>query len=309
MAASCLACVLAHNGASWIILAVGIVAPFYILFKLLGFSGFTQLVRYAKGQSFLYRLHPLSKLVALFALSLALPELDWWVSALFDVLVLIAYLTLAGGRRKFRYALYLAAAIASSYILALSPRFDHKVSSSGGILSDIIWVWPQYFRMLGYARTYTVGSFLFAVHSSLVAMTLPLAVLLLLQTNTPSEVFRAFSKLGVPSALTFSLIVAVRTVPAVVSAAESVVKIQLMRGLGSRFPSFIRPAFYLEAAIMSVIPVMVFLARDAKNIAVSADTRAFRAFPKRTYLTRSNFGYTDALLLVACVALLAVAYI
>ena len=49
----------------------------------------------------------------------------------------------------------------------------------------------------------------------------------------------------------------------------------------------------LKGAIYAIVPVIVFLVRGAKDTAISADTRAFRAYPKRTNMHPVTIGSVD----------------
>ncbi|EQD27918.1 cobalt transport protein, partial [mine drainage metagenome] len=108
--------------------------------------------------------------------------------------------------------------------------------------------------------------------------------LVLVMTSTPSQVLRALNKIGLPISITFSLVVAMRTIPRIFEYIDTSVKIQFMRGLGSNAPRVLRVFYMLKGAIYAIVPVIVLLVRGAKDTAISADTRAFRAYPRRTYM-------------------------
>ncbi|MCL4357066.1 MAG: energy-coupling factor transporter transmembrane protein EcfT, partial [Candidatus Thermoplasmatota archaeon] len=52
------------------------------------------------------------------------------------------------------------------------------------------------------------------------------------------------------------------------------------------------------------VPVIVFLVRGAKDTAISADTRAFRAYSKRTYMHPMTIGKVDKMALSAVILII-----
>ena len=120
-----------------------------------------------------------------------------------------------------------------------------------------------------------------------------LSALLLIITTTGSDIFRMFTKMKVPLAVTFSVLVGIRVVPRIFELLDTSIKMQYLRGLGYGKPKIISPFLMIYAAFSAIIPTMVYLFRGAKNLAISADTRGFRAFPSRTSLVELGFTRED----------------
>ncbi len=294
---------LADSLLSWLFVLVGFTGPLVIVFGLIGLTGFVEITRFESGTSFYYRLNPVTKIVLGLVVTTISALSIWWIGALLTVLLALSFLTLNNGRRKFVFALLLTTSTVVATIQGFAP-YTAALTLEEAMKVKVfhtLWVWPGYFSYMGFQHTLTLESVIYSLQISMRFTSVTLASLILVLTTTPSGIIRALSKLGVPAAVTFSLVVAMRSVPRIFEAIDASIKAQLVRGLGSRAHPSIRPIYYLEALISSIVPVLVFLLRGAKNTAISADTRAFRAYPKRTYAKPLTYSKADrvTLLLVA----------
>ena len=184
-------------------------------------------------------------------------------------------------------------------------------SSFGNFTPHVIWVWPTYFAIMGYLPSLSTQAVLYSLQISFRIAPVLLSSLLLVMTSTPSTILRSLQKIGLPIPIVFSLIVAMRTIPRIFDAISLSINLQFMRGLGSTSHALVKPIYYIEAGLASFIPVIVYMLRGAKNTAISADTRAFRAFKTRTYLLPSTFGSDDVIMgmivaLIICSAVVAI---
>jgi len=136
-----------------------------------------------------------------------------------------------------------------------------------------------------------------------------LTALILINTSTPSAILRSLSKLKIPVVLLFALVVGMRTVPRIFDTLDTAVKVQYMRGYGSHENKVTHVFYLLGGVFTSIVPAMTFLFRGAKNTAISADTRAFRAYKTRTFLKPFTLGRADYVLLGITVALIVLAVV
>jgi energy-coupling factor transport system permease protein len=297
--------------ASWIFLIFGVTLPFILVLKVIGITGFQQITRFEKHSSFYYRLNPVTKIVFTFLVTFVAATTVWWIGGIITVGLLGIYLTLLDGRRKFALGLFLISATIVGTVQGLAPYTPNEIvaQAMGKFTPIVIWTWPSYFAIVGFVHVLTLQALTYSLQVSTRITPVLLSSLLLVMTSTPSEILRSLRKAGLPIAFIFSLIVAMRTIPRVFDAIDLSIKSQFMRGLGSNARSFIRPFYYLEAGFASIIPILVFMLRGAKNTAISADTRAFRAYNTRTYLFPSRFSRDDLVMVVVIVAMLASAVV
>ncbi len=302
-----------QNVVSWLLVLFGIGAPLFILFKAIGLSGFGEITKFESHDTFYYKLNPLTLLAFAAVVSIVAATTIWWIGFLLTMAIALSYLTLYNGRRKLALALYLTLITVIGRTWSIAPYTPPVILQEDGFRTfTTIWTWPTYFEFMGYEPHLTLQALIYGVQTSMRFTAVLLAGLLLILTSTPSKILRAFGKLRIPTALIFAIIVAMRTLPRVFRAMDVTMKVHLMRGLGSRYPNRLQYIAYLSAGLNSMFPVMVFLMRGAKNIALAADTRAFRAFPTRTYYNDVIFTKHDlymAIIIVGLVALMIVANI
>ncbi len=301
------------NVISWLLFFFGAAFPILIMLKAIGLTGFMKVTRFENYHTFYYRMNPAVKIILGIVVMAVAALTIWWIGALMTVAILLTYLTLKDGKRKFVTGFFLTMMTIIGTTWAFAPYTPYIILNEAFHSSALtsLWVWPSYFTVMGYQPALTVQGLIYGFQISMRFTAVSLMSLILVMTSTPSQVLRALNKVGVPISITFSLVVAMRTVPRIFEYIDTSVKIQFMRGLGSRAPRFLRPFYMLVGAINGVVPVIVFLVRGAKDTAISADTRAFRAYQKRTYMRPVTIGRADrmafsVIVLVVLVTVIAV---
>jgi energy-coupling factor transport system permease protein len=278
----------------YLLFFLGAVVPIYILFGLVGLSGLRTITRFELHDSFYYRLNPATKLAALFMVALSSSYAGIYLGFLATVVILASYATLAGGREKLKLGtLFTIAVVWGTVWGSVSDRLSFIIQmESQGIAIDTSFFFGDLTRLI----------------ASVVAVSCVfLLALILVMTSTPSSVMRALRKIGMPNAITFSLIVGMRTVPVLLEAINSIAKVQLMRGFGTRGSRSLGPLYTLAAILYALIPALIYLLRGARNTAISTGTRAFGAYKNRTYVTRPPFGPSDVMVLALAATFLVVA--
>lgn len=283
------------NVLSWLFVLFGYTAPFIVIFGLIGLTGFMEITRFEKGTSFYYRMNPVTKIVLGLVVTTISALAIWWIGAIVTVVLAATYLTLVNGRRKLVLGILLIVITVIGTVQSFAPYTPFSILTIAMNTTHFttIWTWPSYFAIMGFQKVLTTQAVIYSLQISMRFTAVLLAALILVLTSTPSEILRALNKIGIPISITFALIVAMRTVPRIFDALDLSVKAQLMRGLGVNSNRIVRGINYARALFASIVPVMIFLLRGAKNTAISADTRAFRAFNKRTYMYPITFTRLD----------------
>jgi len=302
----------------------GIVTPLYLIFGYIGITGFRDISRYEESHSFYFRVSPLTKIIFTVTLTFVVATTGWYIDFAIAFIILATYLTLPRGLRK----LLLGSALAFSSVVGLAwyyalntPytllifAFTHQCITvppptlSAAWLSYFtpLWSWPSYYQYLGYQPVLTLQGLVYGLQVSTRAGAVFLAALILVMTSTPSAILRSLSKLKLPVVLLFALVVGMRTVPRIFDTLDTAVKVQFMRGYGSHENKATHVFYLLGGVITGIVPAMTFLFRGAKNTAISADTRAFRAYKTRTYLKPFTFGRADYVFLAITVSLIVLA--
>lgn len=289
-----LAASLLINLAEWVLFFGGAAVPVYIVFGIIGLSGLREITRYEGNDSLYYRLNPVTKIAALFMIALATSFAGLYLGLLATGVILASYATLRRGKDKLRIgALFTVAVVWGTVWGSVSGNLSFLISA-GLALNHPGFFYNQLTRI--FAEDIAVsGVFLMA--------------LVLVMTSTPSSVMRALKRIGLPNPITFSVVVGMRTVPVLLEAINTTIKVQLMRGFGTRWGRWLAPLYVLAAAFWALIPALIYLLRGARNTAISTGTRAFGAYKTRTYITKPPFGFSDVMVLFLATGFLASAVI
>jgi len=149
----------------------------------------------------------------------------------------------------------------------------------------------------------TREGFLFGFGTALKLSTFLATGLLFLSTTRIEEFSYAFTLLGLPYRIGFTITLAFRLVPLFLDAAFTVIQAQRCRGLDiSRGPLFQR----LRQYVLVMIPVFMGALRRADQMAVALEVRGFNSGRARTSYQRIAWrsGDTLAMLLMLGVALI-----
>ncbi|HKT22199.1 MAG TPA: energy-coupling factor transporter transmembrane component T [Nitrososphaerales archaeon] len=281
--------------AEWSLFFAGAAVPVYIVFGLIGLAGLREITRYESHDSLYYRLNPATKLAALFMVAVSSSFAGLYLGLLATVVILVSYSTLLHGSEKFRLGtLFTIAVVWGTVWGSVSDRVFFIVNAeSSGVAVNTAFLYGDLARVIA-SEVAVSGVFLLA--------------LVLVMTSTPSSVMRALRRIGIPNPITFSVVVGMRTVPLLLEAINGIVKVQLMRGFGSRGSRPLGPLYVVAAAVFALIPALIYLLRGARNTAISTGTRAFGAYKSRTYLTKPPFGAADVVVLSLAAAFLVTAF-
>ena len=275
----------------YLVFLLGAVVPVYIVFGVIGVSGLRKLTRYEVHDSFYYRLNPGTKVATLFMVALTTSFAGIYLGLLATGVILASYATLYHGKQKLELGtLFTIAVVWGTVWGSVSDRLSFVLGQefNGGTV-DSSFFFRELTRVVA-SDVAVSGVFLLAF--------------ILVMTSTPSDVMRVLRRIGMPNPLTFSVVVGMRTVPILLEAIDSTIKVQLMRGFGSRGSRSLGPLYVFAASILALIPALIFLLRGARNMAISTGTRAFGAYKNRTYVKRSPFGPADVVVLAVAAVFL-----
>lgn len=312
---------------SWFLFLFGLVAPLYLIFGYIGLTGFRDISRYEAHSSFYYRLNPLTKIIFTITLTFVVAVTAWSIDLLLALIILSTYLTLKRGLRKLVLgsALVFASVIGIAWyyatqtpygllmyvfyhICVATPAATPQPPSAAWLaLFTPIWTWASYFTILGYQPVLTVQGLVYGLQVSTRAGAVLISALILIMTSTPSAILRTLGRLKLPIVLIFALVVGMRTVPRIFDTLDTALKVQFMRGYGVNSNKVSRVLYLFGGVLTSIVPAMTFLFRGARNTAISADTRAFRAYKDRTFLNPFDFSRADYVFAVVIAALVVIA--
>ncbi|MDG6954138.1 MAG: energy-coupling factor transporter transmembrane protein EcfT [Nitrososphaerota archaeon] len=314
------------NAGSWVLFLFGLAFPIYLIFGYMGLTGFKDLTRYEEAKTFYYRLNPLTKIAFTIVLTFVVAVTAWSADLALGLIILVSYLSLRRGFRK----LLLGSALAFASVVGLAWTFSTATPYTLIIYAFTrqcltvapptmspawlhyftpLWTWASYFQYWGFQPVFTLQGLLYGLQVSTRTGAVLLAALILVMTSTPSAILRSLGKLKLPIVLIFALVVGLRTVPRIFDSLDTAVKVQFMRGYGSRANKATRVFYLFGGVLSSIVPAMTFLFRGAQNTAISADTRAFRAYKDRTFLTPFTFSREDYILFAVVAALVVFAVV
>ncbi|MDG6983814.1 MAG: energy-coupling factor transporter transmembrane protein EcfT [Nitrososphaerota archaeon] len=279
----------------WALFLVGAAVPVYIVFGLIGLAGLREITRYESYDSVYYRLNPATKLAALFMVAVSSSFAGLYLGLLATGVILASYATLFHGAEKLKLGfLFTVAVVWGTVWGSVSDRISFAINAgSSGLPVNDSFLYRDLTRVVA-SEVAVSGVFLLA--------------LILVMTSTPSSVMRALRRVGIPNPITFSVVVGMRTVPLLLEAINGIVKVQLMRGFGTRGSRSLGPLYVVAAAVFALVPALIYLLRGARNTAISTGTRAFGAYKSRTYMKKPRFGPADATVLALTAAFLVTAF-
>ena len=244
-------------------------------------------VTFRAGDSFLHRLHPLSKgawLLCGTALVFAIRS-PWLVAAVVGLLLVgfpVAGVRLRSvrGTRLFVTTALLLGLLQAVFVDqgAVLLEIGPLTVTAGGVEAGI----------------YVAGRFLSVV----------LLSYLFVLTTEPNDLAYTLMRAGLPYRYGFALITALRLVPAFEQEGQTVYNAQLARGVQYDVRS---PRRFLSLARQFVLPLLVSALGRVDAMAVSMEGRCFGKYPSRTFLREVRATWRDAVAVgMLCLVIVAV---
>lgn len=241
---------------------------------------------YLDTPSALHRVHPVCKLGAAAAFFVAVFSLEHPLAiAPYTVVLLLAALAAHAGPnlRRLR-ALFIVIPLGT------------------------IVVWTIFYRGPGAAATYrpSVAGFVFGLGMGLKLSCFLLLNVVLLSTTRVEELTSAFTRLGLPYRVGFTLTLAFRLVPLFVDSAATVLQAQRLRSLGDEPRGIVAR---LRQTVPVIIPVFMGALRRADQMAIALDMRGFSLPGPRRALLERPVGVRDLAVVVVALAAPVTAYL
>lgn len=240
---------------------------------------------YTPGDSFLYRLDPRTKLLAVgvvFLFSILFTDARFLAPIFFAVLTVIVV-----GRVPLRRVALLLRSLTLLVVIAM-------------VMWPLIYQdGPVLFRLLG--RDVTQGGVFYGLGMSFRILDMVIAPIALFLTTPQTDFVAGLRGLGLPYKGSFALATAFRFLPTVVGVGQSIIEAQRARGLDpSRGNALTRLRNYGRV----LGPLMITSIRLAQQMVLAVEAKAFSISTKRTFLRHLQFRRADvvALSLVALVA-------
>lgn len=121
--------------------------------------------------------------------------------------------------------------------------------------------------------------------------------LLMCWTTDSRNMLNGLVGLRVPYSVAFMVVTAVRFLPIIITEVLTVVTVQRLRGFNpKKFGSGI-----IKTALNILTPTLSNCVRRTGTLAVSIQSRAFRANPDRTYLKKLKFSELDKAMVTVCI--------
>ncbi|WP_291999547.1 energy-coupling factor transporter transmembrane protein EcfT [Caldivirga sp.] len=314
---------------SLLYLLYGPVIVIYLIFKLIGFQGYMSLFRYVEGGSILYRLDPRVKILLSIVVTVVAAVTIWWVSAIIFMGVMVLYKLLTNVKDKLKVAvpLVLSAFIGTAWTESIFAPYNYLFALFHHV--TFIYVFPQVFSGLGLTEGNQSATVIYLGHiNNPVGITWEGVIyglqisfrsvaalasgLLLIFSASPADILRSLEKSGLPIELGFTLLLAVSSVPKVLENSMTVINAVKARGVDirprSRNPieALIELGYSLRIVVMILVTIIILTLKDARQIAIAADIRGFRALRRRTYYKDIRMSRVDYVALAIILLILAI---
>jgi energy-coupling factor transport system permease protein len=244
---------------------------------------------YLERPSPLHALHPLTKLFAAAAFFVAVFSLEHpaAIAPYTAVLVVAVFAAHAGINLRRLRPLFIAIPLGTLLVWTLFFRGPASAAGSRGFGPS--WL-----------------GFVFGLGMGLKLLSFLLLNVVLLSTTRVEELTSAFTRLGLPYRVGFTLTLAFRLVPLFVDSAATVLQAQRLRSLGAEARGVVAR---LRQAVPVIIPVFMGALRRADQMAIALDMRGFSLPGRRQAIVVRRAGAADLIVIVLAIAVPASAYL
>ncbi len=303
-------------------LVPGIIA--YLIFKTIGISGFRRLFSFSKVDSPMHRLNPITKIlyVLLIGVGVAILENDIFVDG---IIIRVEYILLALFFSTFIGWLYanpssqklramIIIILTQWLIIAWGQSFLNPGYSTNPRY-PAVFEFPRPLWLLGIQRI-TVDGFRYGFTQGIRVSAALSAALLLITTTHPSHIIYALRKFKIPLEINFMISVTFKSIPTILEKSFLVLSAERARGLNLRPERTYNIAKAIKSAqrqlkniVYATFPIIIESVRAARQMAVAANVRAFRAERTRTYYKEIPMTAKDKALSLLFVVLLILLFI
>ncbi len=248
-----------------------------------------------KGDSFIYRLDPRTKLLLLLSIGTIAISLDKPEHLLLLSIFLIPSYLLARFELN-KYKVIFLIVLIGLWGMVLSQAMFYRQWPRTVILTIIPVDFPVLGRVTGGLYLYKEG-LLYGLAQGLRFATMIASGLLIAWTTEPRDLLLGLVRLKVPYGMAFMFITSVRFLPVLVSELFTVIAVQRLRGADT-----VRLGRHtLRSAINILTPVLARSVKRAATLGASCESRAFNPNLPRTYLRELRYSRIDIMLSMAAV--------
>ena len=249
--------------------------------------------QYISGHSFLHKMDPRGKIIAVMLYMIALFVINntvgyWSMVAVSILIVLISQVPL-----KF----FLKGLKPMVFIVILTVVLQMFMTPG-----EILWQWG-FLRLTreGIKQAIFMGTrlvLLVGITSVLTLTTTPISL-----TDGIEQLLKPLSKIGVPAhELAMMLTIALRFIPTLIEETDKIMKAQAARGADFESGNLLQRA---KALIPLLVPLFLSAFKRADELAMAMEARCYRGGENRTRMKQLCYTYRDALALVAMALVLA----
>jgi len=292
-----------------IMLVPGIIA--YLVFVIVGISGFRRLFSYERRESPVHRMHPFPKVIYVFFVSIIVAFVDRpEVLLIIFIGTLVPWFFANPSRDKVRL---LTIMLLLQFIMtAWSQRFLNPYYTTPAYRR--IYVMPKSLHWM--TTSISLDGAYYGMIQSLRVMAAISAALLLVTTTHPSDIVYGLRYLKFPYELIFMVSITIKAIPSLLEKMFLVIAAERARGLtftprlsANPIQSIKAIGRALGAVIVAFIPAIIEAIREAKRMAIAATVKAFRAYPRRTEYRIIKMTTKDILIVLAMLLILAIVWV
>jgi len=275
----------------------------YMIFKIVGLSGFRRLFSYERRNSIMHQMHPLSKImfVLFVSVGVAIAE-EFYILVLMVILTMIMWVFSNPSEDKMRLLFIII--LTQWLLVAWGQSFLNPGFTRGAGLTAI-YIFPAPLRYAFNLNFITLEGFYFGLFQGLRLVATLSAAIWLITTTHPSEIIYGLRSFKFPMEINFMIAVTFRSIPTILEKSTLVLAAERARGLRLT-PKPTKNVFKIlwEALrvvwviILAFIPIIIESVRSGRQLALAATTKAFRAYRDRTYYRKIPFTKLDLLYLI-----------
>ena len=238
------------------------------------------------GNTIIHNIDPRAKVAVLFAMSLLVVSVDNEKILFFLFLIpVFAYPAARLSASKYWIAFILIAV--SLWGTIFSQALFYREWPRTIILPLIPRELPLLGKVTGGLYVYKEG-FLYGLIQGLRFSAMTAAGLLLCWTTAPQKMLLGLVRLKIPYGIAFMAVTAIRFLPILLAEIFIVIEAQRLKGFN---PLKLKGLF--KGVMNTLSPVLANSVRRAGVLAASVESRAFRAYPDRTYLKELRYNAVD----------------
>jgi energy-coupling factor transport system permease protein len=246
-----------------------------------------EILQYEPGDSFLHRLDPRTKILALLLVSVAALFFSSLASMIAVFLFVILIAIGSGQERKLYHALLLVSPFLA--VIVILDSFFPRVSSGPVYFSAQLWFLHS---------EVTFAGILFAIAMGLRFLSIAGFSFLFIMTTSHDDFIKSLKSMQAPATLSFSLGYALRSTTTLTQDVHAIMDAQRSRGLDFDNGGLVKSRTNLMALFT---PVTVSLLKRSKNITDAMQSRGFSRTAQRTCCNPGRFRKGDGIMVV-CLA-------